>query len=537
MSVSSSRAAAMPLGYERRERNLVTIARPYFGLIVLATLLLAVFGVWDMLRMPCGIYPEVAFARITIVAQTAGMGVYDVEKSVTRPIEDAVSTVLWGRMVRSKTVRGSAQVDVEFNPGTEMVQALNDVRSKIADISNQFPPGTSTLIERQTPSVFPIISFVVTGGRNASALHDYAYYELRPRIARIEDVHYVTVQGGDIREIIIEIDPQRAIAAGLSLSDISDRVAKDHRLRAVGRLDNGPLQFQVLLNSQAEAPKGLDQLVLAHVNGQTVRVCDVGRVVIGHEDRTSLIRANGKNAVAVTVFRRIGGNALAISQELDAMLPELQRTAPPGIRITPVYDQGNLVRTSIANVRDAILVGGAFSVLVLLLFLRSLRATLLTAISIPLSLVITFVFLRLAGDTLNLMSLGGLAVAIGLIIDDSVVVVENIARHLSEGRSGDEAINRASREISGAVIGSTFTTILVFLPLSFVHGVVGQFFHSLGLSLTVALLVSMVVSLTVIPVLASRFLANRAMPGSGPIYRRMADAYEGMLRPRWAGRG
>ena len=305
--------------------NLVALARPYFGLIVVGTLLLALFGVQAMLQMPCGIYPEVAFARITIVAQTAGLGVYDVEKSVTRPIEEAVSTVLWGRMVRSKTVRGSAQVDVEFNPGSEMVQALNDVRSKIADISNQFPAGTSTLIERQTPSVFPIISFVVTGGHDAAALHDYAYYELRPRIARIEDVHYVAIQGGDIRQIIIEIDPQKAMAKGLSLSDVADRVTKDHRLRAVGRLDNGPLQFQVLLNSQAGDPKDLDQLVLASVNGQSVRVCDVGRVVIGHEDRTSLIRANGQNAVAVTVFRRIGGNALAISKGLDAMLPECGR--------------------------------------------------------------------------------------------------------------------------------------------------------------------------------------------------------------------
>ena len=188
------------------------------------------------------------------------------------------------------------------------------------------------------------------------------------------------------------------------------------------------------------------------------------------------------------------------------------------------------MRTSIANVRDAILIGGAFSVLILLLFLRSIRATLLTAVSIPLSLIITFVFLHLTGDTLNLMSLGGLAVAIGLIIDDSVVVVENIARHLAEGQSGDEAIDRASREISGAVIGSTLTTILVFLPLAFVHGMVGQFFQSLSLSLTVALLVSMVVSLTVIPVLASRFLANRAMPSSGPIYRVMADVYERVLR-------
>jgi CzcA family heavy metal efflux pump len=530
MIAHGATGSSSPQGAAKRGLNLVALARPYFGLIVLATLLLAVFGFISMLRMPSGIYPEVAFPRITLIAQTPGLAVKSVEVAVTRPIEEVVGTALGVRQVRSKTVRGSSQVDIDFTPGTEMVQALNDVRAKIADINAQFPAGTSTLIERQTPSVCPIISFVVTGGHDPSALRDYAFYDLRPRISRIQDVSYVTVLGGDIREIVVEVDPQRLVATGLSIADVADRVGKDHRLRAVGRLDRGPLQFQVLVNSQAGDPIDLEQLVLAHVNGQTIRVADVGRVIIAHEDRTSSIRSNGKNAVAITVFRRLGGDALAISQRLNAMMPALQKAAPPGIEITPVYDQGDLVRTSIANVRDAILIGGAFSVLILLLFLRSIRATLLTAVSIPLSLVITFVFLHLTGDTLNLMSLGGLAVAIGLIIDDSVVVVENIARHLAEGQSGDEAIDRASREISGAVIGSTLTTILVFLPLAFVHGIVGQFFQSLSLALTVALLVSMVVSLTVIPVLASRFLANRGMPTSGPIYRVMADVYERALR-------
>ena len=230
------------------------LARPYFGLIVLATLLLAVFGFISMLRMPSGIYPEVAFPRITVIAQTPGLAVTTVEVAVTRPIEEAVGTALGVRLVRSKTVRGASQVDIDFTPGTDMVQALNDVRAKIADINAQFPAGTSTLIERQTPSVFPIISFVVTGGRDPSALHDYAFYDLRPRISRIDDVSYVTVQGGDIREIVLEVDPQRLVATGLSIADVADRVAKDHRLRAVGRLDRGPLQFQVLFNSQAGDP-------------------------------------------------------------------------------------------------------------------------------------------------------------------------------------------------------------------------------------------------------------------------------------------
>ena len=510
--------------------NLVARARPYFGLIVLTTALLTAFGIVSMLRMPSGIYPEVAFPRIVVIAQTPGLAVKDVEVAVTRPIEEAVGIVLGVVRVRSKSVRGAAELSIDFAPDTEMVQALNDVRARMAEIGAQLPTGTTTITERQTPSVFPIISFVVTGGRDPSALHDYAYYDLRPRISRIPDVSYVTVQGGDIREVLVEVDPQALVAGNLSIADVADRLSKEHRLKAVGRMDRGALQYQVLADTLAADPLDLEDRVIAEKNGQSIRLRDLGRVAIGHQDRTMAIRSNGKDAVAVTVFRRLGGNALAVSHTLEGVLADAAKSAPPGVEIHPVYDQGLLVRTAIANVRDAIVIGGLMSVAVLLLFLKSVRATLIAALSIPLSLVITFAFLYLTGDTLNLMSLGGLAVAIGLIIDDTVVVIENIARHLAEGQSGDAAVDRASREISGAVIGSTLTTILVFVPLAFVSGVVGQFFQSLSLALSVALLVSMVVSLTIIPVLAARFLGRRPMPTTGPVYNLLADRYEGLLR-------
>ncbi len=480
--------------------------------------------------MPSGIYPEVAFPRIVVIAQSPGLAVKDVEVAVTRPIEEAVSIVLNVVRVRSKSVRGAAELSIDFAPGTDMVQALNDVRARMAEVGAQLPVGTTTITERQTPSVFPIISFVVTGGRDPSALHDYAYYDLRPRISRIADVSYVTVQGGDIREILVEVDPQALAAAGLSIADIADRLGKEHRLKAVGRLDREMLQYQVLADTLATDPLDLEDRVIVHKNGQAIRLRDLGRVTASHEDRTMAIRSDGRNAVALTVFRRLGGNALAVSRGLEAVLADASKSAPPGVTIRPVYDQGLLVRTAIANVRDAIVVGGLFSVVILLLFLKSLRATLIASLAIPLSLIISFAFLYMTGDTLNLMSLGGLAVAIGLIIDDTVVVIENIARHLAEGQSGDAAVDRASKEISGAVIGSTFTTILVFLPLAFVRGVVGQFFQSLSLALTISLLVSMVVSLTIIPVLAARYLGRRPMPTTGPIYNRLANGYEGLLR-------
>ena len=253
-------------------------------------------------------------------------------------------------------------------------------------------------------------------------------------------------------------------------------------------------------------------------------------MTITHQDRLVATRSNGKDAVVLTVFRRLGGNILTVSHELDKALAEAAQNAPTGVRIIPVYDEALLVQTAIDNVRDAIVIGGMMSILILLMFLKSLRATLIASLSIPLSLMISFVFLRLTGDTLNLMSLGGLAVAIGLIIDDTVVVIENIAHHIAEGRTGDMAVDHASKEISGAVVGSTLTTILVFLPLAFIQGMVGQFFQSLSLALTVSLLVSMIVSLTIIPVLAARFVGNRPMPHSGPIYNLLANRYEGMLK-------
>ena len=509
--------------------NLVAWAKPYFGLIVTVTALLSVVGFVSMWKIPRGIYPEVAFPRIVVVAETPGLAVKDVEISVTRPIEESISVVLGVNRVRSKTVRGAAEISVDFIPSTDMVQALNDVRARVAEVSTHLPVGSSFIAERQTPSVFPIISFAVTGGRDPAALYDYAYYDLRPRISRIPDVSNVTVQGGDVREIVIAVDPQSLVTSGLSISDVSDRIGKEHRLKAVGRIDRDTLQYQVLTNSVATNPPEIENIVVAEKNGQLIRIRDIATVTVSHADRTMAIRANGRDAVALTVFRRLGGDALTVSDKLTAVLADAAASAPKGMEIVPVYDQATLVRASISNVRDAIVIGAAFSVLILLAFLRSWRATLIASLAIPLTLVISFAFLRQLGDTLNLMSLGGLAVAIGLIIDDTVVVIENIARRLAQGESGDVAVDRGSKEISGAVIGSTFTSILVFVPLAFVRGVIGQFFQSLSLALTVALLVSMVVSLTIIPVLAARFLAGRKMPPSGRLYNRLAESYERLL--------
>ena len=308
-------------------RNLVALARPYFGLIVFTTGLLLVFGVVAMRRMPSGIYPEVAFPRIVVIAQTPGLAVKDVEVAVTRPIEEAVSIVLGVIRVRSKSVRGASELSIDFTSDTDMIQALNDVRARMAELGSQLPPGTSSIIERQTPSVFPIISFVVTGGRNESELHDYAYYDLRPRISRIADVSYVTVQGGDIREVLVEVEPSALVAAGLSIADVASQLGKEHRLKAVGRIDREALQYQVLVDSLAVDPQELEYRVISHKNGQPIRVSDIGRVTISHEDRTMAIRANGKSAVAL---HRVSASGRQCAEHFSRFGPSADRCGEVG---------------------------------------------------------------------------------------------------------------------------------------------------------------------------------------------------------------
>ena len=516
-------------------RSLVSRARPYFGVFLLGTAILFAAGLASISSIPSGIYPEVAFPRIAVIASVPGLGIKSVEVGVTRTLEKALSVVLGVVRVRSKTVRGASQLEIYFAPATEMVQALNDVRARTAEAGSSLPAGTSLIVERMTPSVFPIISVVVSGNRSPSDLRDYAFYDLQPRLSRLPDVSYVTVQGGDVREVLVEADPLALASARLSIDDLAARLAKCEELRAIGRMDRGRLQYQVMGDSLPARIGQLEDLAVAGPPESPVRLGDVARIEVSHQDRLVAVRSDGQDAVTLTVFRRLGGNALTISRALGGVLAEAAATAPAGIRVHTVYDQAQLVKSSLASVRDAILVGGLFSILTLFVFLRSPRATFIAAAAIPTTLVISFFFLRLSGDTLNLMSLGGLAIAIGLLIDDTVVVIENIARHLEAGAGGDQAVGEASREIGGAVIGSTFTTVLVFIPLAFVSGVVGQFFQSLSLALGIAVMVSLVVSLTVIPLLAARFLAGRTMPGPGKVYRRAEGLYERALREglRW----
>jgi multidrug efflux pump subunit AcrB len=526
--------------------SLAAKARPFFGAIVLTAALLCAAGVWSARQMPSGVYPEVTFPRVAVLAKAPGRDLTTMEVKVTRPLEEAVSTALGVAFVRSKTIRGVSEVSVTFNPGTDMRQATQQVWNRIGARRADLPADLDMIVEQMTPSSFPILSVVLTGGDDASQLRDYAVFQLAPRLKTIPDVLYANVDGGDVREIEVIARPDDLRAAGLSAADLADAIGQVSALQPVGRVEGQPYAYQILIDNQPASVRAVEDLVVSTRNERPLRVSDVADVKVLHADRTLSIGYDRRDAVAVNIFRRLGGNTGNVSRDVRALLEKDGLALPPGdphkkpprnIQAVVVYDQATFVNAAVGDVRDAIVVGGAFSVLILLAFLRSWRATLISALAIPATLAITFLFLWLSGQTLNLMSLGGLAVAIGLIIDDTVVVIENIARHRAAAakpadRNGQavDAVDAASKEITGAVVGSTLTTVLVFVPLAFVAGVYGQFFAALSWSLSVAVLVSMVVSLTLVPVFAARFLGGRPMPAPGRIYRFFEHVYEFVLR-------
>ncbi len=539
--------------------NLASRARPYLGAVVLTALLLTGGGIYSALHMPSSVYPEVTFPRVAVVAKVPDRDVTTMEVKVTRPLEEVVNTVLGASQVRSKTIRGGSELSVDFAPGTDMRLALQLTRDKVNSVLSELPPGTTLTVEQMTPSVFPVISVVLTGGDSPSQLRDYAFYQLAPRIKKCNpDVYLASVAGGDIREIEVICRPEDLLAHGLSAADLADQIGQLTPLVPVGRNDDKPLGYQMIVNNQVKQVGQIADLVISTRKDQPVRVRDVADVQILHQDRAMSIGYDQRDAVVITIFRRQSGNTVQISKDVTALLEgegltrpvdDPDKASPRNIQATVVYDQAMFVNSAVFNVRDAIVVGGLFSILILMAFLRSWRATLISALAIPTTLAITFLFLRWSGETLNLMSLGGLAVAIGLIIDDTVVVIENIARHLTpQSGIGDrgsgignadsrsptpdprsptpDPVDAASGEITGAVIGSTLTTVLVFVPLAFISGVYGQFFASLSWSLSIAVLVSMVISLTLVPVFAAKFLAGKPMPEPGRIYRFFEHIYE-----------
>jgi CzcA family heavy metal efflux pump len=493
--------------------NIATLAIRHSRAAAVVSIALVVAGAFAAVALPSSIYPPLQFPRIVIIAHSGTLPSQSMTLTVTRPIEQAAMEVPGIRRVRSRSIRGAAEISAQFDPATDMVVALQQVQNRVSEIKGDLPVDTELTVERLTPAVFPVFILSMTGPVPTPDLNDYASYVVKPQVARVPGAGHIDVLATDTREIEVVLDPQKLTASGLTVSDVAAQLKAQNTLLPVGRFSQSGQQNLALATGLW---KGADDIARAPVlvkQGATIRVADVGTVSQGSPDRTLLVTGNGRDAVSISISQQIGANILTLKQGVDGALANLTHTLPSGITLTKVYDLAEFVSASIANVRDAILIGGFLAIVVLIVFLRDFRLTAIAALTLPLAIIPTFVFMRIFGGSINLMSMGGLAVAIGLVIDDAVVVVENIHRRADEGA---DSVVDAVAQLMAPLVSSTLTTVVVFAPLGLLSGVTGQFFRALSLSLTVAVLMSLFLSISVVPLMARWALRHHRPAAAAP---------------------
>ena len=477
------------------------------AILVIVALLCAagLYGAW---QLPVAIFPQTDFPRIVIIADNGEAPASQTLVSVTRPIEEAMNGIPGIARIKSKTARGSSEISLYFDWGVNVVQVLQLVQARLSQLSSALPPTAQIRnVERLTFAVCPVTGYSLTSDkRDQASLRDIATYTIRPQLARLPGVAIVGVAGGKSREFHVVIDPDRLTAHNVSAQQVADAIRASNIIVSPGLIEENHQLELALISGQAKKPDELNGIVVATVNNAPVTVADVATVSGGVAPEYTMVTADGHPAALVNINRQPDANTVAVVDEVQKTLAGMRGQIPGDVHIAAYYDQSLLVRGSINSVRDSILIGLLLSVVILYAFLRNWGTTFVAILVIPVTVLVTFLAMWLAGLSFDLMTLGGVAAAIGLVIDDAIVVVENIYTHVSRGQSRREAVQSAVSEITVPIIGSTITPVVVFLPLTILTGVTGVFFRSLALTMSVALLTSLVLALVFTPVLAERFV-------------------------------
>jgi CzcA family heavy metal efflux pump len=506
-----------------------TVRTVFFFAIVLT-----VAGVYLAFQVPISVFPETNFPRIVIGVDNGVMPVEQMQVTITKPIEDAVNSVPGLETVRSTSSRGSAEVSLFFNWNVDMFQTLQLVDAALAKVEQTLPPTARITTNRLTFATFPILGYSLTADTlSQTQLWELATYELKPPLNRVAGVSTVTVQGGKVPEFHVVPDLARLQSAGVTITDLVNAIQSSNIIDSPGLYEENHQLILGTVGAQVHNAAELSQLVIKTTpGGAPVRVADVAQVQPATMPVYTVVTANGKPAVLLNIARQPSSNTVAVANGVAAEIQQLRTKLPPGVKLEPFYDQSELVRESIGSVRDAILIGLLLACIILFLFLRDWTSSLIAGLVIPVTVAITIVFLWLIGESFNLMTLGGLAAAIGLVIDDAIVVVENIVLHRDSGESRTEAVRKAFAEITKPLIGSTITPVVVFLPLIAVSGVTGSFFRALAVTMTAALLTSLMLALTWTPGLGLALLRERhetKHTGPGRLLCRIMDWHSGTL--------
>ncbi len=487
----------------------------YRKAILLLTVLLCLGGFYASQALPVAIFPDLTAPRIIVTADAGDTPIPTVLANITRPLENAVAGVPNVTRVHSLTERGSDELDVNFSWGTDMAGTLQQVQARVAQLQATLPPGTNVTAERLNPSVFPVMGYSLYSPTvSQQELRRIALYTLRPRLLRVPGVREIAVQGGDTPDFLVELNPTALLARGVSAQDVENALSKNNGINAVGHYDQSFLRYQVLVSGLFGTTGDIADVTVAVKDRVPVTVGQVGTVRRSVEAHTVETSGDGRAAVLLNIIKQPAGNTVQVSDGIRKTLAEAKPLLPPGITVSNFYDQADIVIGSQHSVIEALILGGALALVVLMFFLGNLRTAAIVLVILPLTVVITFALMRLLGQTMNIMTLGALAVALGLVIDDGIVVVENMFHELESGKARAEAIAAGLKAITPAMIGSSLTTVAAFLPLTFLNDLTGQFFGPLSLVMIATLAVSLALSLLLTPILAGWLLPPKAATAS-----------------------
>jgi len=503
--------------------------------IVFVILTLVAVGIYMAFAIPVAVFPDTDFPRIVVGVDN---GVYPIDQmlvTVTKPLEEAVNTVPGLDHLYSITSRGTAEIDLFFNWDADMYRTLELVNAALARVQSTLPSTARITANRLTFAAFPIMGYSLTSDKvSQSALWELANYDLKPRLNRQTGVSSIVVQGGQVPEFQVQPDPAKLVQTGITIPNILDAIGRSNMIDSPGLIEANHQLILSLVSGQAHTAEEIGNIVVRTTPaGAPVRIADIARVGPSTMPVYTVVTANAKPAVLLYVNRQPASNTVAVANAVHAEIAQIRKELPKGVDLRPFYDQSELVNDSIASVRDAILLGLVLASLIMVLFLRDWGTSLVAGMVIPATIAVTFIALRAMGQTFNLMTLGGLAAAVGLVIDDAIVVVENIVMHRDSGQSRAESIRAAIREIRVPLVGSTITPIVVFLPLISITGVEGVFFRALAVTVGMALLTSLALALTWTPTLSHYLIRSR--PAGEDHERhgvppRLLAAYERVLR-------
>jgi CzcA family heavy metal efflux pump len=478
--------------------------------VIFLILTLALLGGYLAFTIPVSVFPATNFPRILIGVDNGVMPIDQMTVTITRPIEETVNSVPGLLQVRSITSRGSAEVDLFFRWDVDMFQTLQYVNAAISRVQPELPSSAKIEAQRMTFASFPILGYSLTS-KNVppTKLWEMATYEIKPRLNRLDGVSTVLVQGGQEPEFYVTPDPAKLQLAGITVPDILEALRRTNLIDSPGLIERNHQLVLGLINAQVRTPEQIGSTVIKTTQaGIPVRVGDVATVVPGVKPVYTIVHANGSPAILLNINRQPDSNTVQVADEVHAEIDRIQKSLPPGIELHPFYDQSIIVSESIKSVRDAILLGLILASIILVVFLRDWGTSIVAGLVIPVTVLVTFIALKVLGESFDLMTLGGLAAAVGLVIDDAIVVVENIVLHRSAGQGKAQAIHSALHEITVPLIGSTVTPVVVFLPLVSITGVTGSFFRALAVTMTVSLLTSLALALTWTPNLSLYFIGR-----------------------------